>query len=95
MGPKEVVISHNHERVLACGKNIYRASLTPSKTVGRTGRGDTLFCSYLARRTLGDEPFSALKLAAALVSLKLETPGPFNGTLADVRLKMKAQNDSF
>jgi len=92
MGPKEVVISHNHELVLACGKNIYRAPLTPSKTVGRTGRGDTLFCSYLARRTQGDEPCNALKFAAALVSLKLEAPGPFRGTLADVLLKMKEQS---
>jgi len=91
-GPKEVVISHNHELVLACGNTIYRAPLTPRKTVGRTGRGDTLFCSYLARRTQGDAPFDALKFAAALVSLKLETPGPFCGTLEDVLLKLKSQN---
>ncbi|MEW6672740.1 MAG: PfkB family carbohydrate kinase [Thermodesulfobacteriota bacterium] len=89
MGPKEVVVSHNHELVLACGKNIYRTPLTPKIINGRTGRGDTLFGSYLARRTLGDAPFDALKFAAALVSLKLEAPGPFRGTLADVRLKMQ------
>jgi len=91
-GPKEVVISHNHELVLACGNTLYRAPLTPCKTVGRTGRGDTLFCSYLARRTQGDAPFDALKFAAALVSLKLETPGPFRGALEDVLLKLKSQN---
>jgi len=73
MGPKEVVISHNHELVLACGEKIYRAPLTPKKIKGRTGRGDTLFGSYLARRTQGDEPFNALKFAAALVSVKLPT----------------------
>ena len=90
MGPKEVVISHNHELVLAYEGNIYRAPLTPSKIEGRTGRGDTLFCSYLARRTQGDTPFEALQFAAALVSLKLESPGPFRGTMEDVHLKMKA-----
>jgi sugar/nucleoside kinase (ribokinase family) len=65
--------------------------LTPSKINGRTGRGDTLFGSYLARRTQGDEPFQALQFAAALVSLKLESPGPFRGTMEDVWMKMKAQ----
>ena len=90
MGPQEVVISHNKELVLACQGKIYSAPLTPRKINGRTGRGDTLFCSYLARRTQGDEPFQALQFAAALVSLKLESPGPFLGTFEDVMLKMDA-----
>lgn len=89
MGPKEVLISHNNELVLACEDNIYRAPLTPSKINGRTGRGDTLFGSYLARRTQGDAPCQALQFAAALVSLKLESPGPFRGTMQDVWTKMK------
>jgi sugar/nucleoside kinase (ribokinase family) len=89
MGPKEVLISHNNELVLACAENIYKAPLTPSKINGRTGRGDTLFGSYLARRTQGDEPRQALQFAAALVSLKLEAPGPFRGTMEDVWTKMK------
>jgi sugar/nucleoside kinase (ribokinase family) len=89
MGPKEVLISHNNELVLACEGRIYKAPLTPSKVNGRTGRGDTLFGSYLARRTLGDAPCQALQFAAALVSLKLESPGPFRGTLEDVWTKMK------
>ena len=33
----------------------------------------------------------ALQFAAALVSLKLETPGPFRGTMQDVLAKMTAQ----
>jgi sugar/nucleoside kinase (ribokinase family) len=89
MGPKEVVVSHNHELVLACEEKIYKAPLTPRKIEGRTGRGDTLFCSYLARRTQGDAPSEALQFAAALVSLKLESPGPFRGTMEDVHMKMK------
>lgn len=90
MGPKEVVVSHNHELVLACEEKVYKTPLTPRKIEGRTGRGDTLFCSYLARRTQGDAPFEALLFAAALVSLKLEAPGPFRGTMEDVLLKMNA-----
>jgi len=94
MGPKEVVISHNNELILAYEENIYKAPLSPGKINGRTGRGDTLFGSYLARRTQGDEPFQALQFAAALVSLKLESPGPFRGTMEDVRMKMKAQHSN-
>ena len=89
MGPKEVVISHNTGLVLFFDGKIYKASLTPRKIDGRTGRGDTLFCSYLARRTKGDTPFMALQFAAALVSLKLERPGPFRGTMEDVLRKLK------
>ena len=89
MGPEEVVISHNTGLVLFFEGKIYKAPLTPRKLDGRTGRGDTLFCSYLARRTKGDTPFKALQFAAALVSLKLETPGPFRGTMEDVLEKLK------
>lgn len=89
MGPQEVVISHNTGLVLFFEGKIYKAPLTPRKLDGRTGRGDTLFCSYLARRTKGDAPFSALQFAAALVSLKLETPGPFRGSMEDVLEKLK------
>jgi len=89
MGPKEVVISHNTGLILFFDGKIYKAPLTPRKLDGRTGRGDTLFCSYLARRTKGDTPFKALLFAAALVSLKLETPGPFRGTMEDVQEKLK------
>jgi hypothetical protein len=33
-----------------------------------------------------------LKFAAALVSIKMETPGPFSGTLADVMARMQAED---
>ncbi len=91
MGPREIVISHNKEIVLACEENIFKAPLKPRKIDGRTGRGDTLFCSYLARRTQGDEPLKALRFAVALVSHKLEAPGPFRGTKEDVLIRMNAQ----
>jgi sugar/nucleoside kinase (ribokinase family) len=89
LGPEEVLISHHNELVLFFKGKIHKAPLTPRKLDGRTGRGDTLFCSYLARRTRGDSPFRALQFAAALVSLKLETPGPFLGTMEEVLEKMK------
>ena len=43
---------------------------------GRTGRGDTTFAGYINERLTQDIP-TALRTATALVSLKMETPGPF------------------
>jgi sugar/nucleoside kinase (ribokinase family) len=50
---------------------------------GRTGRGDTTIGSYLVRR-LDHGVEDSLKFAAALASIKMETSGPFRGTLEDV-----------
>jgi hypothetical protein len=43
----------------------------------------------MARR-LGHDPGPSLRFAAALVSLKMEKAGPFDGTLADVLERMNA-----
>jgi sugar/nucleoside kinase (ribokinase family) len=56
---------------------------------GRTGRGDTTFGAYLAWRS-GHSVQEALDFAAALVSIKMESIGPFKGTLEDVIMRMKA-----
>jgi sugar/nucleoside kinase (ribokinase family) len=55
---------------------------------GRMGRGDTVMGSYLARR-LDHSVEESLRFAVALTSLKLETVGPFKGTLQDVLERMK------
>ena len=82
-GAKEVLITHNTEAIVCDGKQVYRAKLCPRNLKGRTGRGDTTFAGYLCERLHHDIP-TALTFAAALVSLKMETPGPFKGTRADV-----------
>ena len=51
---------------------------------GRTGRGDTVFGSYLAMRMLGNSLEESLLYATACCSLKMETPGAVRGTRADV-----------
>jgi sugar/nucleoside kinase (ribokinase family) len=58
---------------------------------GRTGRGDTTFASYLARR-LDHGISESLKFAAALASVKMETPGPFRGTLEQVLERMNSSS---
>ena len=46
---------------------------------GRTGRGDTTFGAYLAKRMMGVSIPEALLFATAAVSLKMESPGPLQG----------------
>ena len=58
---------------------------------GRTGRGDTTFAAYMAWR-LDHAPAESLRFAAALVSVKMETPGPFRGTLQDVMARMREKD---
>ncbi len=82
-GAKEVLITHNTEAIVCDGKRIFRSKLCPRNLTGRTGRGDTTFAGYLCERLRSDIP-TALEFAAALVSLKMETPGPFKGTREDV-----------
>ncbi len=82
-GAKEVIITHNTEALVCDGKQIFRSKLCPRNLTGRTGRGDTTFAGYLCERLDRDIP-EALEFAAALVSLKMETPGPFKGTRKDV-----------
>ena len=59
-------------------------------SLGRTGRGDTAFISYLGSR-ITKNPEQSLKFAAALTSLKLESPGPFNLPLYQVESLIKKE----
>ena len=83
-GAKEIMITHNTEVIIYDGKRIYAEPLKPRNLTGRTGRGDTTFAGYLAKRLHGSIEDSLL-YAAALVSLKMETPGPFMGTEENVK----------
>jgi sugar/nucleoside kinase (ribokinase family) len=83
------VVITQAEGVLACvGGQIFYERFSNRSVVGRTGRGDTTFAAYLARR-MDHNPAEALKFAAALVSIKMETSGPFNGTLEEVIARMQ------
>jgi sugar/nucleoside kinase (ribokinase family) len=67
----------------------YFESFTNTSTVGRTGRGDTTFGAYLARR-LEYSIRDSLRFAASVVSIKMESPGPFKGSIEDVLARMGA-----
>lgn len=83
-GAKEILISHNTEMLAYDGKSICTCPVKARNLSGRTGRGDTTFGAYLAMRLLGADMARALLYATACVSLKMETPGIFRGTRADV-----------
>jgi sugar/nucleoside kinase (ribokinase family) len=87
-GCPEVVITHA-QGVLARvnGSTLYE-KFSNRSTVGRTGRGDTTFAAYLSQR-LDHDPAESLRFAAALVSIKMESPGPFAGTMEDVARRMR------
>lgn len=83
-GAKEILISHNSEMLVYDGKDYYTCPVKARNLSGRTGRGDTTFGAYLAKRMTGAAVPDALLFATAAVSLKMESPGPLRGTEADV-----------
>lgn len=89
-GSREILISHNSEMLAYDGKEIYTCPVKARNLSGRTGRGDTTFGAYLAMRLTGAGVAEALRYATACVSLKMETPGVFTGTKADVEAYLEA-----
>ncbi|MGA2175041.1 MAG: PfkB family carbohydrate kinase [Verrucomicrobiota bacterium] len=92
-GCPEIMITHA-QGVLARvnGRTLYE-KFSNNSMAGRTGRGDTTFAAYLSRR-LDHDAEESLKFAAALVSIKMETPGPFKGTMEDVAKRLKEKHSS-
>jgi sugar/nucleoside kinase (ribokinase family) len=82
-GPQEIVITQSAGVTVFVDGQIYTAPFTPRSLAGRTGRGDTCFSTYLARR-LTASPQEAADVAAAVTTLKQEKPGPWRGTQADI-----------
>lgn len=87
-GAKEILITHNTEVLVYDGKEICTCPIKARNLSGRTGRGDTTFACYINERLTQDIP-TALRTATALVSLKMETPGPYMGTRADLDAYIK------
>ncbi|HHV99303.1 MAG TPA: carbohydrate kinase [Clostridiaceae bacterium] len=90
-GCPEIVITQAEGVLARVNGKTYYEKFSNRSSVGRTGRGDTTFAAYLARR-MDHGPEESLKFAAALVSIKMESPGPFDGTLEDVLQRMKERH---
>jgi sugar/nucleoside kinase (ribokinase family) len=86
-GCPEIIVTRSDGVLSRCGGKTCFEKFTNRNSQGRTGRGDTTTGAYLARRLdYGIE--DSLKFAAAVASIKMETPGPFKGTLEDVLARM-------
>jgi sugar/nucleoside kinase (ribokinase family) len=88
-GAREVIITHNKGVMAYSGEKIYSCPIKARNLSGRPGRGDTTFAAYTTERLHADIP-QALLWATAMVSHKMETPGPYKGTRADVENYIKA-----
>lgn len=82
-GPEEILITHERGITVNALNNIYFFPWKNNQILGRTGRGDTAFISYIGSR-ISKSPEEALKFSAALTSLKLENEGPFSLPLVQV-----------
>jgi len=82
-GPREIVLTQSAGVTVYAEGRIYQAPFTPRSLAGRTGRGDTCFGTYVAKRLTGS-PEEACRWAGAVTTLKQERPGPWRGSPADV-----------
>jgi sugar/nucleoside kinase (ribokinase family) len=85
-GVKELVITNgSHGSFIYSTGKYYQIPAFPPKTlVDATGCGDTYMAGYLYQRIKGASEEQAGRFAAALATLKMESAGPFEGTLDQV-----------
>jgi sugar/nucleoside kinase (ribokinase family) len=89
-GPREIVLTQSSGVTVYADGRVYTAAFTPRSLAGRTGRGDTCFATYLAKR-LVVPPEEACRWAGAVTTLKQERPGPWRGTPADVKALLRRE----
>ncbi|MFA7395998.1 MAG: PfkB family carbohydrate kinase [Sphaerochaetaceae bacterium] len=87
-GAKEIMLTHNTEVLIRTQEGIVSSEYTNKSNVGRTGRGDTTFSSYIAWR-MDHSALESIQFAAALCSIKMESPKVFDASLEAVFARMK------
>jgi sugar/nucleoside kinase (ribokinase family) len=87
-GSPEIMVTRADGVLIRADGKEYFEPFTNRSTEGRTGRGDTTFGAYLARR-LDHSIEDSLRFSAAMVSIKMESPGPFKGSMEDVLARMR------
>jgi len=85
-GVKEVVVTNGSKGsfIYSDGAFYTIPAYRPKKVADATGCGDTYMAGYLYQRVQGVPIQQAGEFAAAMASLKMESPGPFTGTEDDV-----------
>lgn len=88
LGPREIVLTQSSGVTVFADGKFYSAPFNPRSLAGRTGRGDTCFCTYIAKR-LTDNAETACRWAGVVTSLKQEVPGPWKGSAAEVEAALQ------
>jgi len=88
MGPREIVLTHKDGLLIYADGKFNELKFYSANLDGRSGRGDTCVGTYVAMR-LSMSPREAGIWAAAVTSLKMEDPGPFNRSISDVEAFMQ------
>ncbi len=91
-GPREIVLTQSSGVMVYAEGRVYTAPFTPRSLAGRTGRGDTCFATYLAKRLVAS-PEEACRWAGAVTTLKQEQPGPWRDSPADAALLLAQSSD--
>ena len=92
-GCPEIVITRADGILARVAHRTYFEKFSHGNLMGRTGRGDTTFGAYVARR-LDYGVVESLKFAAAMASLKMESPHPFHCHMKDVLARMSKRHQS-
>ena len=92
MGPEEIVLTHKEGVLVYAEGKFYDRHFYPQNMSGRSGRGDTCIGAYVSVR-LSKSPAEASIWAVAVTSLKMENPGPFTRTLAEVEALIQSKYD--
>jgi len=87
-GCPEVIITRSDGVLAHVRGTDYFAPFSNKSIAGRTGRGDTTIAAYLTQRMSHSVEY-ALEFAAAMASIKMETPGPYMGTMEEVLARMR------
>ena len=87
LGPKEIVLTQSSGVTVFAKGKFHFSPFTPRSLAGRTGRGDTCFSTYIAMR-LKEDAESACQWAGVVTSLKQEAPGPWKGTVNEVKERL-------
>ena len=83
MGPKEILLTHSGGVLVYADGKFHHYAFHSESQAGRSGRGDTCVGTYVTKR-LTLPPYEAGKWAAAVTGMKVERPGPFNRSIAEV-----------
>jgi sugar/nucleoside kinase (ribokinase family) len=90
LGVNEVIVTLGSKGSLIYKDGVFYEipAYTPDEVVDATGCGDTYMAGYLYKRAKNFDCVEAGTFGAAMATLKIESSGPFKGTLADVDRKL-------